>query len=230
MRAVVAASLAVALGAATVYILMASTGDGDAPSSTRSQRHSTDGLGLTSNWPAAYRAACERLAAHARHRRYGTCPTLLPEGPIEVEIASEWSKQRTYTGGFTMSMASCSLNAYKGRRIETNGCHWAYDVGWSEAVKPLVRRGALGGSGNPANPTAECVVERLEGATVRRCLVPAFEEGGGFHAGHVAYLWDRGVSVHTLSAHGYENQPRVRAMMASLIHRLRCSTSPRSPR
>jgi len=152
MRAAVTAGLVLALAAAMVYVVITVTGDDDGPSSTRSQRVRPDDLALTSNWPAAYRVACERLAAHARHRRYGICPTLVPEGPIKVEIASAFSKQRRYTGGFTMSMASCSLSTYRGQRIETNGCHWAYQVGWSAAVKPLVRRGVLGESSNPANP------------------------------------------------------------------------------
>lgn len=117
-------------------------------------------------------------------------------------------------------MSSCSLNTYKGQPIETNGCHWAYEVGWSQAVKPLVRRRSLGGF-NPANPAAACDAERLAGARVRRCRVPPFESGGGFHGGHVLYMWDRGASVHVVSAHGYANQPRVRAMMASLIRAVR---------
>jgi hypothetical protein len=133
MRAVIIALLAVALGAATAYLVIAATEDDDVPPSSRAQRSSTRDLGLTSKWPAPYRAACKRLAAHARHRPYGRCLPLVPEGPIEVEIAAEWSKQRKYAGGFTMSIASCSLNTYEGQQIETNGCHWAYEVGWSEA-------------------------------------------------------------------------------------------------
>jgi hypothetical protein len=47
--------------------------------------------------------------------------------------------------------------------------------------------------------------------------VPPFEQGGGFHGGHVAYVWELAPAAIALSAHGYLNEVRVKAMMTALI-------------
>jgi hypothetical protein len=58
------------------------------------------------------------------------------------------------------------------------------------------------------------VIER--GLRMTACRVVSFEKGGGLNAGHVAYVWRRGRLLVVLSAHGYQNEPRVRAMMVAL--------------
>jgi hypothetical protein len=117
-----------------------------------------------------------------------------------------------------MSFASCSLNAYRGRAIETNGCHWAYEVGTTSRTQRVVAGRVIHGSGNSANPRSECRWRDVTGQRLRACRVPPFDQGGGFHAGHIAYLWERPTAAVVLSAHGYANEARVMEMMTALIH------------
>jgi hypothetical protein len=136
---------------------------------------------------------------------------------LEVEVATSFSRARRYASGYSMSFASCSLSSYRGVPIETNGCHWAYELGWSRRTRRIVVDRVLDGSGNPANPRSRCEWRRVAGQRVRACRVPPFDQGGGFHGGHVAYLWERPHATVVLSAHEYRNEARVKAMMTALI-------------
>lgn len=173
-------------------------------------------LGLTARLPSSYRRACERMAEHAPVRG-ATCPPVVPVGPLEVEVARSFSRARRYAAGYSMSFASCSLRSYRGLPIETNGCHWAYELGWSPRTRRIVVDRVLNGSGNPADPRSRCEWRRVAGQPVRACRVPPFDQGGGLHGGHVAYLWERPQATVVLSAHGYRNEARVKAMMTALI-------------
>jgi hypothetical protein len=173
-------------------------------------------LGLTRRLPSGYKVACRRLVAYATPK-VAVCPPVVPAGPLKVAIAAPFSRTRRDRGMFTMSFASCSLNTYRGRAIETNGCHWAYELGWTRRTRRIVVERVTHG-GNPANPRSACSWQHLAGQRVQACRVPPFNQGGGFHGGHAAYLWDRHTEAAVLSAHGYPNQPRVRSMMLALIH------------
>lgn len=172
-------------------------------------------LTLTRHLPRSYERACRRLAEYAP-RALATCPPLVPAGSLEVEIAGPFSGTHRFREWFVMSLASCSLNSYGGRPIHTNGCHWAYELAWSRRTRRVVVQRVMHGN-DPANPPAPCRWRRLAGQRVRACRVPPFEEGGGFHGGHIAYLWERSSAAVVLSAHGYPNQARVEAMMTALI-------------
>jgi hypothetical protein len=172
-------------------------------------------LNLTRRLPLGYKRACRRLAANAPGD-VAACPPLVPAGPLEVQVAAPFSRTRRYREMYSMSFASCSLNSYRGQSIETNGCHWAYELGWSPRTGPVVVDRVVHGN-NPANPRSACRWRSLAGQRVRACRVPPFEQGGGFHGGHVAYLWERASAAVVLSAHGYTNEARVRAMMTALI-------------
>jgi hypothetical protein len=173
-------------------------------------------LSLTRDLPPGYEKACQRLAEYAP-RELAACPPLVPAGPLKVEVAAPFSRTRRDRDWFVMSFASCSLNSYRGQSIETNGCHWAYEIAWSRPTRRIVVQRVIHGSGNPAGPRAACRWSSLAGQRLRACRVPPFEEGGGFHGGHVAYVWERAPAAIVLSAHGYLNEERVKAMMTALI-------------
>lgn len=167
-------------------------------------------LGLTERLPSSYRKACRRLAAHAP-ARVAPCPPVVPAGPLKVEVATTFSRARRYGAGYSMSFASCSLSTYRGRPIDTNGCHWAYELAWSPRTRRIVRDRVL------VHPRSRCAWRRVAGRQVRACRVPPFDQGGGFHGGHIAYLWEGPQATIVLSAHGYRNEARVEAMMTALI-------------
>jgi hypothetical protein len=175
-------------------------------------------LSLTRNLPPGYERACQRLAEYAP-REIAACPPVIPRGPLKVDIAAPFSGTRRDRDWFVMSFASCSLNTYMGRSIETNGCHWAYELAWSRRTRRIVVQRVIQGSGNPANPRSACRWGALAKQRVRACRVPSFERGGGFHGGHIAYLWERAPAAIVLSAHGYLNEARVKAMMTALIEK-----------
>lgn len=173
-------------------------------------------LTLTRNLPLAYERACQQLAEKAP-RDVAACPPVVPAGPMKVEIAAPFSRTRRDRDWFVMSFASCSLNSYRGRSIETNGYHWAYEVAWSLRTRRIVGERVLRGGGNSPNPISACRSRLLAGQRIRACRVPSFEQGGGFHGGHVAYVWEPASAAIVLSAHGYLNEARVRTMMTALI-------------
>lgn len=47
----------------------------------------------------------------------------------------------------------------------------------------------------------------------------AFAHPTGYYGGHVVYAWQRGPVVYHVTIHTYANEPRLRLMMAALIHR-----------
>jgi hypothetical protein len=221
-RAVVA--LAVAAAALTGAVAAASLLGNERPErrttaalkdSGMSARDLAD-LGLTRVLPPSYKRACRRLAEYAP-RDVAACPPVVPVGPVRVEIARPFSRAKRDRGMFTMSFASCSLNTYRGRAIETNGCHWAYELGATRRTRHIVVERVIRGSGPRANPRSACRWRHVAGQRVRACRVPPFELGGGFHGGHIAYLWERPTSAVVLSAHGYRNEARVMTMMKALI-------------
>jgi hypothetical protein len=167
-------------------------------------------LNLTRRLPATYTSACRELAASVPPG-IAACPPVIPAGALKVEVAAPFSRARRYRGGYSMSFASCSLDRYRGRSIETNGCHWAYELGWSHLTGRIVVERVT------AAPGTVCRWRSLAGQRVRACRVPPFEQGGGFHGGHIAYLWERPAASVVLSVHGYRNEARVRAMMTALI-------------
>jgi hypothetical protein len=71
----------------------------------------------------------------------------------------------------------------------------------------------------PANATeaSACRHLRLCGERVEACRVVRYEEGGGLHGGHVAYVWIHRRASYVVSLHGYANEPRARAMTRALI-------------
>jgi hypothetical protein len=178
-------------------------------------RESAD-LNLTRNLLPHYEKACQQLAEYAP-REVAACPPVVPAGPLKVELAAPFSRGRRDRDWFVMSFASCSLRSYRGRSIETNGCHWAYELAWSRRTRRIVVQRVIRGGGNPANPQLACRWRALAGQRVRACRVPPFEQGGGFHGGHIAYLWERAPAAIVLSAHGYPNETRVKAMMTAVI-------------
>jgi hypothetical protein len=175
-------------------------------------------LTLTGNLPPEYERACQRLAEYAP-REIAACPPVIPRGPLKVEVAAPFSGTRRDREWFVMSFASCSLTTYMGRSIETNGCHWAYELAWSPRTRRIVVQRVVHGSSNRANPRSACRWRSLAKQRVRACRVPPFERGGGFHGGHIAYLWERAPAAIVLSAHGYLNEARVKAMMTALIEK-----------
>ena len=222
-RAVAALAVAAALGGAPLAVTLL-----DDETQERRQRSSVSDselrprdwadLSLTRNLPPGYERACERLAEYTP-REIAACPPVIPRGPLKVEIAAPFSATRRDREWFVMSFASCSLNSYMGRSIETNGCHWAYELAWSRRTRRTVVEGVIHGSGNPTNPRSACRWRSLAKQRVRACRVPPFERGGGFHGGHIAYLWERAPAAIVLSAHGYLNEARVKAMMTALIEK-----------
>ena len=223
VRRAVVPLAAVAVASAAVGVAVSLVGDGGRETGSTASvgksdlgAHELAALSLTRDLPPTYVRACGKLSEHAPSR-IAFCPAVIPAGPLEVEVASPLSRARRDRDGYVMSLASCSLNEYQGMAIETNGCHWAYEVGWSNRTRQLVARSVIHGSGNPANPRSVCRGRALAGERVRACRVRSFEEGGGFHGGHIAYLWEPRSAAIVLSAHGYLNEARIRAMMTALI-------------
>lgn len=53
-----------------------------------------------------------------------------------------------------------------------------------------------------------CRHVRLGSERVEACRVVPYEQGGGFHGGHIAYVWTHGQASYVVSLHGYANEPR----------------------
>jgi hypothetical protein len=172
-------------------------------------------LGLTRKLPAAYQRVCDEQAtvapADAR-----ACPPLIPMGRVEVLHADPVSPRPRLGGGYLADLSSASLSALVGKRIETNGGHWHYDVSWTaEARRLLVRRGVE----RPMNARrgSKCRVLRLGSEGVEACRVVPYAQGGGLNGGHIAYVWSHGPVTYVVSLHGYANEPRARAMTQALM-------------
>jgi hypothetical protein len=129
--------------------------------------------------------------------------------------AGAFSKHREWRGGYVADFTSPSLGELGHEHVETNGGHWHYDVSWS----PLVRRHAVGVVERPADSSkaSACRHLRLGSERVEACRVVPYEQGGGLHGGHIAYVWTHGRASYVVSAHGYANEPRVRAMTQAFI-------------
>jgi hypothetical protein len=185
----------------------------------------SEALGLTSALPSTYRRLCaqQRSIAPPAAR---PCPPLIPDGELDVETAGRFSKQKRYRGGYTASLASCSLNRLNGRHIETNGCHWLYEVAWTAPVRRLIRAGVQ----RPPNASeaSSCGRVDIEAQAMYACRVMPFDEGGSMHGGHIAHLWPHGDVVYVVSLHGHRNEPRARAMIAALAKAV-LAASPRRP-
>jgi hypothetical protein len=186
-----------------------------APVAPRVSAADAAALGLTRRLPADYQAVCAEQAAYAPVGAR-TCPPLVPDGRLKVIVAQPFSKQARYRGGYSADVASRSLSRLRGERIDTNGGHWHYDVSWTPAVRQLqVGRGVQ--RPPSAAEASSCRRSRLGTAEVEVCEVVPYEKGGGLNGGHIAYVWRYERVAYVVSVHGYENEPRARAMMAALI-------------
>jgi len=220
-RAVVAVAVAGALAGVLVAVVLLTdeTLEEHSGATARDSGLSVRGhadLRLTRDLPPGYEKACQRLAEYAP-REVAACPPLVPAGPLKVEVAAPLSRTRRDRDWFVMSFASCSLNSYRGQSIETNGCHWAYEIAWSRMTRRIVVQRVIHGRGNPAGARSACRWSSPAGQRLRACRVPPFEQAGGFHGGHVAHVWERALAAIVLSVHGYLNEARVEAMMTALI-------------
>jgi hypothetical protein len=172
-------------------------------------------LRLTRRLPAGYRAVCAEQAEYAPPGARA-CPPLVPGGRLKVIVAQPFSQRARYSGGYAADLASHSLSELRGRPIGTNGGHWHYDVSWTPAVRRLLVRRGVQRPPN-ANRRSSCRRARLGAEDVEVCEVVPHEQGGGLNGGHVAFVWNHERATYVLSLHGYDNEPRARAMMAALI-------------
>lgn len=135
---------------------------------------------------------------------------------MDVMHAGPFSKSRVDRGRYLADLASSSLDELGDEHIQTNGGHWHYDVAWSpsarrRAVRDLVERPVN------ASEASACRHLRLDSERVEACRVVPYEQGGGLHGGHIAYVWTHGRASYVVSLHGYANEPRARAMMKALV-------------
>jgi hypothetical protein len=175
-------------------------------------------LRLTSELPAAYQRVCEEQAESAPASA-AACPPLLPSGRLTVLYAGRFGGREGYRGGYSADFESRALKRTAGKQLDSNGTHWRYDVVWTAPVRHLaVDRGVV----NPprADKPSFCHRRRVTGRRMRVCRVPPHERGGGINGGHIAYVWRQGSVAYVVSMHGYDNEPRARAMMAALMARV----------
>ena len=195
-------------------------GGREARGNTDSERRPADEaarLGLTAELSPSLARACARLRRLAPPRA-DHCLPLVPEGKAKLEYAQGSSLTPSRRDAFAMSVASSSLNQLDGARIEANGGHWSYDVAWSPTARKRLTRFAQ----RPPNARRQsrCSELRLNAEAVTACRIPPYDQGGGFYGGHAVYLWQHEDVTYVISAHGYDNQARVRAMTAALIERV----------
>jgi hypothetical protein len=169
-------------------------------------------LGLTRELPGAYRRVCAEQAAYAPPGAR-VCPPLVPQGRLNVLTADAFFNHRD---GYLADLASSSLSELRDEHIETNGGHWHYDVSWSPGVRRLAVRDFVERP-RGARKASACRHLRLDGERVEACRVVPYEQGGGLHGGHIAYVWTHGRASYVVSLHGYANEPRARAMTRALI-------------
>jgi hypothetical protein len=86
-------------------------------------------LGLTSELPAAYQRVCEEQAESAPVSA-AACPPLLPSGRLTVLYAG-FGGREGYRGGYSADFESRALKRIAGKRLDSNGTHWRYDVAWT---------------------------------------------------------------------------------------------------
>lgn len=164
-------------------------------------------LGLTTRLPAAYRRVCARQAA-AAPRRARSCPPTIPAGRLQVIDAGVLTRP---AGEFNVDVTS--------RSIPAGGGHWHYDVAWTRAARRVWIHRRIE---HPQNgPGSRCTRLELAAERVEACRVAPYDQGGGLNGGHIAYVWDHAGVSYAISLHRYANEPRVQAMMAALIERVR---------
>jgi hypothetical protein len=91
----------------------------------------------------------------------------------------------------------------------------------SERTRPPPRatRASSPPSAGPATKAMERqAAGRANCGRERACLVPPYEQGGGYY-GDIAYAWRHKDVVYHITIHGYANEPRASLMMAALIAR-----------
>jgi hypothetical protein len=205
--------------AAGLAALTAACGGGDARTARAAKPAGRPGLALdlTTRLPAAYRRVCARQAA-AAPRRARTCPPLIPGGRLDVIDALALARPR---GDFNVDIGSASIKTLNGAAIDTNGGHWHYDVAWTPAARRLYVHRRIEHAVD--GPRSRCTHLQLAAEPVEACRVAPYDQGGGLEGGHIAYVWDDARVSYAISLHGYANEPRVQAMMAALIERVRGS-------
>ncbi len=174
-------------------------------------------LGLTARLPPAYREVCAEQAAYAPADARA-CPPVVPDGRLRAIGAAPFSKRAGHRGGYVADFQSPSLNELGGEPVETNGGHWHYEVSWAPRVERLLA-GSVRRPGD-ARRASECYHLQLAGKPVEACRVVPYEQGGGLHGGHIAYLWSHGRVTYVVSIHGYRNEARARAMTEALVERV----------
>jgi hypothetical protein len=172
-------------------------------------------LGLTRKRPRRYRTVCAKQAeqAPAGSER---CPPLIPKGRLAILYSGRLGGRDADPGGFSADLASPSIAHLRGRRVETNGGHWRYDVAWTAGARETaVARGVI----RPPNAARRSTCRRrvVAGQRMRVCRVVPYEDGGGINGGHIAYVWRHGSTAYVISLHGYRNRLRARAMMGALV-------------
>lgn len=182
------------------------------PTTTRGGAESELDLQLTRQLPREYLSACARLRSY-QPLRADACPPLAPQGTIGI---NHQGSPRGWPRSYELDLASSSLNRISGRPVQTNGGHWTV-----AAARGRTNQRLLVLQLHPPNATSPstCRLTMLDGELVTACLVPAYEQGGGYYGGHVAYAWRHLNVVYHVTIHGYANEPRVRLMMAALIAR-----------
>jgi hypothetical protein len=175
-------------------------------------------LDLARELPASYRRVCAKQAAYAPEGAR-LCPPLIPAGRLKVIDAAPFSQRHDLRGGFLADLSSRPLDRLGRERIATNGGHWHYDVSWTPAVGRVLVHGMVERPVN-AGRSSSCRRLRVAGLRVEACRVVPYEQGGGLHGGHIAYVWRNGRVTYVISAHGYGNEPRARAMTEALIARV----------
>jgi hypothetical protein len=175
-------------------------------------------LALTPELPAAYRRVCDEQA-EAAPASAAACPPLLPSGRLTVLYAGRFGGREGHRGGYSADFESPALTRIDGKRVESNGGHWRYDVAWTARVRHLAVDVGVVAPPNAAEPSS-CRQRAVMRRRMRVCRVPPHEQGGGINGGHVAYVWRHRGVTYVVSVHGYGNEPRARAMVAALVARV----------
>jgi hypothetical protein len=212
-------------------VLVAGCGGGPTPTQTPGARAVVDAaklpvvspsrarsLGLTRELPAAYQQVCDEQAESAPASA-AACPPLLPSGRLTVLYAGRFGGRKGDRGGYSADFESRALTRIDGKRVESNGGHWRYDVTWTPRVEHLAVDVSVVDPPNADEPSS-CHQRGVVGRRMRVCRVPPHEQGGGINGGHIAYVWRHGRVSYVVSMHGYGNEPRAGAMMAALMARV----------